>query len=99
MKTLLAVLLLASTPVAAQPYICLQGDAGDAMDKLRDEHGEVPILQMTMAGGYQSFLIAGPDGHWLLLTRMPGGSTCILGIGDGMKKATADQRFLEERSE
>ncbi len=99
MKTLLAVLLLASSPAAAQPYICLQGDADDTMDKLRDNHGEVPILQMTMAGGYQSFLIANPAGQWVLLTKMPGGSTCILGIGDGMKKATADQRFLEERSE
>ena len=98
MKTLLAVLLLAASPAAAQPYICLAGSADETMDKLRDNHGEVPILQMTMAGGYQSFLVASPDGHWLLLTKMPGGSTCILGIGDGMKKATSDQRFLQEKT-
>jgi hypothetical protein len=99
MKTLLAVLLLASSPALATPTICTTDTANNTLDKLRDNHGEVPILKMQIAGGIQGILVANPAGDFWLLVLSPSGTACILAIGDTMKQAKPDDRFHAETEE
>ncbi len=99
MKTLLAVFILTTSPAFATPYLCTMDTANHTLDKLQENHSIVPILKMNLAGDIQAILAANTEGKFWLLMLAPDGRSCILAIGDKMKQAKPDDRFMEEKEE
>lgn len=88
---------LLSTPVMAQS-ICTVDPANVVLDKVRDANDEVPILRMTLAGGFQALMVANRKGEFVLFIVGPQGQACILAIGDTMHGVPPDERFAIEKS-
>jgi hypothetical protein len=103
MSRLLAVALILSVSpaLAADQEVCIVQDPNQAIASMaHDGAGEVPMLTMTMAGGYQGIMVANAaTGSFTLLVLAPSGRACLLAIGTDLKPATAETRFKAEKSQ
>lgn len=78
---LLALLALA-WPARAQSMPAVCGDRATIVAALRGDHGETKAARGLATGGGLVELFTAETGTWTLLLTLPGGPTCLMGVGD-----------------
>ena len=95
MQTLLAALLLTTTPALAAE-VCITGDSDVNLLKWEVRVGQHPLLKFQMSrdkGTIPAMLLSNDRGELTIVTQEDNGLFCLIAMGSGMAAATPGDVF------